>query len=282
MSVPYVPSPHALAQSLRVRVVPPTHLAGWLRAAQCYGEFRELVLELFKDRAQEILNAREEGIPTEEARLAAFARAVEREYFPLTDWLLEEYGQLLAEIPFRRDAWDWERFHYAEEYRLGIQLMWTLIEDPFDRTNAEVRVPLLLSCERDVPRVLLLRVPEIGLNPEQLHKRLDGTPFEAAALFADWQWHDTGSSFLDIEADDQLMDAEWSREAVEGLARQWKLAESVLDRIYDLATWLEEYPPARFEALLEAATNEARERYLDERRHYDHEITPDGIVAVEH
>ena len=61
------------------------------------------------------------------------------------------------------------------------------------------------------PARLLAAIPEGGLTPTDLHARLDGTPYVAAAEFADWQWGQTETIFLD--ADDEVdVDVEWTRE----------------------------------------------------------------------
>jgi hypothetical protein len=118
-------------------------------------------------------------------------------------------------------------------------------------------------------------------TPTDLHTRLDGTPYAAAAEFADWQWGQTETIFLD--ADDEIdVDVEWTRENVDALAEQWRRAEEILDRITTLTTWLEADPSTRFARLVDAVLERDHHlAYLHERRYYAFEITPDGLVAVQ-
>ena len=131
-----------------------------------------------------------------------------------------------------------------------------------------------------MPRALLTLIPEGGLTPSDLHARLDGTPYAAAAEFADWQWGQTESVFLDTD-DEVAVDIEWTRENVAVLVKHWRRAEEILDRITTLTTWLEADPPTRFTRLIDAVLERDHHlAYLHERRCYAFEITPDGLVAV--
>jgi hypothetical protein len=70
------------------------------------------------------------------------------------------------------------------------------------------------------------------------------------------------------------VDVPWTRQNVEELARQWRLAEALLGRVSELARWLEADPPGRFEQLLDAALGrDPHTTYLRERRSYACEIT---------
>jgi hypothetical protein len=143
------------------------------------------------------------------------------------------------------------------------------------------RLALLDAAEQQVPMPLLAAIPEGGLTPADLHSRLDGTPYVAAAEFADWLWSQTETIFLD--ADDEVdVDVEWTPENVAVLTEQWKRAEAILDRITALTRWLEADLPTRFARLVDAVLERDHHlAYLHERRCYAFEITPDGLVAVQ-
>jgi hypothetical protein len=141
---------------------------------------------------------------------------------------------------------------------------------------------MLDAAERRVPRALLERIPGGGLPPSELRARLDGTPYAAAAEFAAWLCHDTGSVFLDCD-DEEVVQIEWTRENVHELTEQWRQASALLDRVGALARWLEADPPAHFARLLDAvAAGEAHADYQRERQHYACEITQAGLVPVRH
>jgi hypothetical protein len=143
------------------------------------------------------------------------------------------------------------------------------------------RLVLLDAAEQHVSRMLLAAIPDGGLTPTDLHARLDRTPYIAAAEFADWLWGQTETLFLDAD-DDVDVDVEWTCENVDLLAEQWHRAEEILDRIAALTRWLEADLPTRFARLVDAVLERDHHlAYLQERRCYAFEITPDGLVAVQ-
>ena len=204
---------------------------------------------------------------------------MEAEYFPVYD--ADEYEQLVYGIPFVRDGWTSDRFHELDR-RPGELLLLTLCAQPVE-PGYDSRGPLLDAAERSVPRELLTAIPDGGLEPAELHERLDGTPYAAAAAFADWLWADTGTVFLDLDDEVEISDADWTRETVLELADQWRRADALLDRVGALATWLEADPPAHFARLLEAVLGrDAHLTYERARRLYCCEITESGLVGIPH
>jgi hypothetical protein len=131
-----------------------------------------------------------------------------------------------------------------------------------------------------LPGAVLAAIPEGGLAPAELHTRLDGTAYVAAAGFADWQWGQTETIFLD--ADDEIdVDVEWTGENVDTLVEHWRRAEEILDRITALTSWLEANLPTRFARLVDAVLERDHHlAYLQERRCYAFEITENGLIAV--
>ncbi len=270
-------APSALGRALRRTPVAPTSVAALLGSHEAYLAFRRIVRDIFPEAEAGILATRQPGGTRENARVWTFLHKVEAEYFPVYD--ADEYEQVVYGIPFVRDGWTYDRFHELDR-RPGELLLFALCAQPVE-PGYDSRVPLLDAVKRSVPRELLLAIPDGGLEPAELHERLDGTPYAAAAEFADWLWADTGTVFLDLDDEVEVSDAEWSRETVLELADQWRRAEALLNRIGAVATWLEADPPARFAELLEAALgHDTHLAYERERRLYACEITEAGLVRL--
>jgi hypothetical protein len=267
--------PTTLGQSLRRAPVLPTSVAALLSGHAAQLEFRRIVDEVFPDAATEILAARRTGERREHSRVAAFVDRVNAELFPIYE--VEEYDQVVGGIAFLRNGWSYERWHDFD-LQAGELLLSTLCAPAYDDG---ARLALLDAAEQHVSRGLLAAIPKGGLTPDDLHARLDGTPYVAAAEFADWQWGQTETIFLD--ADDEIdVDVEWTRENVDTLVEQWRRAEEILDRITALTRWLEADLPTRFARLVDAVLERDNHlAYLQERRCYAFEITPEGIVAVQ-
>lgn len=235
--------------------------------------------EVFPEAEGEILGVAETGASRESARVWAFLRKVEAEYFPCYE--AEEYEQVVCGIPFVRNGWSYDRFHELD-VRPGELLLFALCAQPY-LSGDDTRVALLDAGEAHVPRELLAEIPPDGFAPAELHERLDGTPHAAAADYADWLWGETGTVFLDFDEEIVVSDADWTRENILELAEQWRRATAVLDRIGELATWLEADLPARFARLLDAALGrDARLTYERTRRLYACEITEEGVVPIPH
>jgi hypothetical protein len=271
-------SPTALGRRLRPILVAPTALAALLGGREALQAFRRVVQEVFSEGWREIWDARERDGDREAARVWAFCARVESELFPL--WEGEQYEHVAFEVPLLRLGWSFDRYHEPAGSP-GEALLLALCSPPF-AVDAGARLAFLDAAEALVGRDLVAEIPEGGLEPAELHARLDGTPYEGAGLFADWLCGHTDAVFLD--ADDEVeVSIEWTPENVDELARQWRRAQVLLDRVGELTRWLEAEPAPRFARLLDAALGrDAHATYLQERRHYELEITPDGIVPVRH
>ena len=231
--------------------------------------------ELFPEAEAEILAAAEPGDSRETARVYAFINRVEATWFPVYE--CEEYDQIAFGIPFARNAWDYERFHELD-LRPGELLLFALCAQPYE---ADTRVPLLDAAEAHVPSEVLSQIPRGGFTPAELRERLDGTPYAAAADYADWLWGETETVFLDVD-EEVAADVEWTRENVLELAEQWRRARDILERIGQLTEWIEADPGAHFARLLDAALGrDAHLTYLQMRRFYACEITEEGLVAMQ-
>jgi hypothetical protein len=236
------------------------------------------VRELFPEAWDEVMNAREAGGDREAARVWAFCRHVETGFFPVYEG--EAYEQVAYEIPIAHQGWSIDRLHDLD-MPFGELLLACLCGDPY-LFDSGIRVAMLDEAERRVPRGLLERIPGDGLSPSELRARLDGTPYGAAADFAEWLYHDTGSVFLDVD-DEEVVSIEWTRENVDELTEQWRLGSALLERVTELTRWLEADPPAHFARLLDAVVaGEAHAEYQRERQRYACEITEAGVVPVPH
>ena len=267
--------PLALDSLLRRTAARPRSAAALLAGHASQLAFRHIVEQVFPDAAADIWNAQRPGESRETTRVEAFLGRIEANFFPV--YACEEYDQVVWGIPFVRLGWSFEAFHDLER-RLGELLLLVLCQAPVD-----MRVPLLDWAEGHIPRDLLARIPDEGFSLDEVHSQFDGTSCTSVAEFADWLWSETGTAFLDLSDDVEVTDAEWSRENVLDLAAQWQQARDILDRIDDLATWLEADPAAHFAQLLDAALgHDARLVYERTRRLYVVEISERGLVPIEH
>jgi hypothetical protein len=269
----------SLGRVMRVAPLAPTSAAALLGNYEAELTFRRIVREIFPVDGDEILVTGRGREHREHTRVWAFMQRVESTYFPVYE--LDEYDQVACGIPFVRNGWSYERLHELD-MRPGEILLFALCAQPF-APGFDSRISLLDACEAHVPRALLHDIPEEGLSPVQLHERLDDTPYAAAAGFADWLWGETGTVFLDFDDDIEVVDADWTRETVLELAEQWQRAEATLNRIDELASWLETDPPKRFSRLVDASLGrDAHLEYQRMRRLHAYEITEAGIVPTNH
>jgi len=233
---------------------------------------------VFPDDWRTIWEARDGGGSRETARCWAFCARVGAELFPVLEG--EDYGQVAFEVPLVRFGWSFDRYHDLD-CPAGEQLLLALCAPPF-AVDAGARLAVLDAAEARLGHELVAAIPPDGLMPEELHDRLDGTPYAAAAAFADWLFGRTDTVFLDCDDEVELA-IEWSRETVAELVAQWRTAKETLDRVAVLTRWLEADPAPRFARLLDAALGrDPHAAYLRARRFYDWEITADGLVPVRH
>jgi hypothetical protein len=268
--------PIALGRALRRLPVRPTSVAALLGDHAAAMEFRGIVAAIFPNAASEILAATQPGATREQARVWAFLHHVEAHYFPVFE--VDEYAQVVLGVPFIRDAWTLDRLHELDT-SVGRLLLLALCAQPY--AGMDTRIPLLDAVAGVVPTAALADLPEGGFTPDDLHARLDGTPYAAASAFADWVWGESGSVFLDLDDEIEVSDADWTPDVIAELTAQWRVAEAILDHIDALTAWLEADPPARFARLLDAALGrDAHLRYEQERSHYAIEITETGLVPI--
>ena len=83
-----------------------------------------------------------------------------------------------------RLGWSFDRYHEPAGSP-GEALLLALCAPPF-LVEVGSRLAFLDAAEALVGRDLVAEIPEGGLEPADLHARIDGTPYEGATLFADW------------------------------------------------------------------------------------------------
>ncbi|MDP3062707.1 MAG: hypothetical protein Q8O40_05800 [Chloroflexota bacterium] len=272
----------------RLQAAPPSlgALLNLIAGAEGFEDFQKLVREYLPDCEHDILA----GQPREQ--VAAFAQHFRVRYFPLHESMewgeVEEeypYSDVLTAIPIRPIGISWDDYHELEAWSTGLQLLMALVSDPYFETGEPddgARVALLESCAVKVDE-LVKRIPKHGWGPEELHKRLDGTRYAAAALCADWLWHQTDTPWLDLTYED--MDGgglDWCRENVEWFTQQWPRVEAIEGGIHDLAAWLEEAPEPHFRELLDAIRDGGPKRARRPRTLVEVFTNGDKIAAEAH
>lgn len=260
----------ALVDTVQKTTLPPSlgHLLEMLGDVELIPEFRALVQEFLPEYAGAIFSA---GDP--QAQVAAFASRFEDRYFPL-DPVFEDdpfgeigFAQLLGQIPIIALGISEDDYHdlsLSSDYLL----LWAFIESPhgYPTEDDGGRTALLEECANYLPRDLLQRLPASGFAPDDLHKLLDGTKFEALAMMGFWLWAGTENIFLDVDEEYLAQvtgEPEWSMPTVEALTRQWQQAQHTIQAIDELAKWLKAAPEARFSEVLD---------FIEERRRDDDSI----------
>ncbi|MDP2949734.1 MAG: hypothetical protein Q8P22_09395 [Chloroflexota bacterium] len=268
-----------LAGAMRQSAPPSLHrLLQWLDQGADYREFVLLTRQYLPEHEAEILG--EAGV---NIQIATFAQRFGERYFDLasefTDGMVEEYQYLTACIPIQPLGISWDDYHDLNSWRPGYQMLLALPQDPtVDPGRQGPRVALLDSCSEFVPAALLERTGQ-GYAREELHQRLDGARFEAAALAADWLCGDTDNAFLDADETMPIQE-QWDPETVRILTEHWARARDVRDRIHSLAEWLEVEPGSRFRELLDRIEGEPQPQYDPRQmRLPGREFEPEGVQA---
>lgn len=277
------PSLRALGHALRRSPPRPSALARSFRGGAGAGEFRAIVDLVFPADADALMKADLPPLNRAASRVDAFLCRVARDRFAVYQpdfddayWDGAEYDQVTRGIPFVRFGWTEEERHELDA-RPGFLLLMALCADPDgdaspagwspdDDRDDGWRVALLdaLASGIGIPAAALARLPRRGLEPAELHRRLAGGRFAAAADFARWFASGTDLACLDLSEDDDYP-VPWTRDNVATLAGEWPRAEALLERVGELAAWLEEAPVARFTALLDALLADDPVHESDER-----------------
>lgn len=270
-----VPSPRGLGYALRRRPPRPTTLARSLWGGAGAAEFRAVVELVFPADAVALMAADAPPLNRAAARVDAFLYRVDHELFAVykpdfddSYWEGAEYQQVTRGIPFVRFGWTLEEQHELD-VRPGYLLLMALCADPDDGLSTTGwppgderddgwRVALLdwLATNVGIPADTLARLPRRGIDPGELRRRLGNGQFAAAADFALWFQAGTGLACLDLSEDDDDP-VPWTHHNIDVLTSEWPRAKALLERIGELAMWLEEAPAEHFAFMLDALLAES-------------------------
>ncbi|TRZ50572.1 MAG: hypothetical protein D4S01_06470 [Dehalococcoidia bacterium] len=239
----------ALANKLLSRGVPSLSvLIAEIASVEEYADFHRLIETFLPEREQEILHQ-----STPAAQIERFASFFEDRYFPLDDYLQSgeaSYEEFVYHIPVIVMGISWDDYHeISSDWQPSSQLMTFLVENPHEE---EPYASLAEACGEHVPQELLERVPPNILSPGEAHRLLDGTRYEALALWADRLHATTNNFFLDNDYDFlyNSIPPEWDMETVQILTRDWHQADEAENRLSDFAKWFEEDLRGHLEELL--------------------------------
>jgi len=217
-------------------------LIGLIQDHQDYGDFVNLIREFLPEREPEILEPKSPA-----QQMARFADFFEDRYFPLPFFFrgleAEEYADLTRDIPLMALGFSYQDYDdLVQNGNIGAMLMTYFFRQPYGEQGA--RVALGEACQEQVPVALLQRIPDPGFTPEDLHRLLDGTPYQALATWGDLINLSAGNDFLDT--DEEMMAnsvlPEWSKENVEYFTRQWAEAEEIRQRPFEMMDKFADHP----------------------------------------
>ncbi len=260
------PRPLALAVLGRQLKLGPPSLAFLIQTlgmADVIKDFLVIVREFLPDREADIMSG---GVDLEE-----FGRCFAERYFTLDlDGLLnqgldddeEMFGELIHRIPIIVDGLSYDRYE-QEDWDLGYRMAFAIIANPYEvlqehevlqKGKPTPRVALFDSLQDSVDADVLKSLPAQGYGTRLLHKRLDGTKYEGLAMLADYIFSHTGTIVLDANYEDGMWynDLEWSRENVERLTREEKIAVKYNEAMRLILTWLEAAPREHFREIVDA------------------------------
>jgi hypothetical protein len=226
-----------------------TAIIDLLENSQSIAEFLELVKEYVPEYEAEIMGA--------DDRVREFAYYFGRRYFPLSDEInIPEYSidDFIRQIPVELMGFSYDDYHGFADFRPGYVLLLSLVESPYADDDDGSRVPILEEVGNLAGKSVLELIPEQGWSVEELHRMLDGSPYEGVAAFADWVNASTGCWQLDCSYVDYEGES-WSHDVVDVLTEQWPKVVNIQDKIQKMAEWLEEDERHNFEELLARILN---------------------------
>ncbi len=216
-----------------------------------YLDWVRIVRDLLPEREAEILAG-----TTVTEQIGLFASHFETRYFPLQEsWMWEEefsYWDFLRCIPVEVYGWTWETYHNMEDYRVGMQLMTFLFENPFEEEEGG-RVALAEMCVNHVRCQTLESVPQGGIKIGAAEQLLKGSHYQALYEWGLYMYSDTGNFFLDADYEylwSGYGSIDWDRDTIEDLTRHWQLQEEFNRRFVAFAEWLEEDPEKHLQEIL--------------------------------
>jgi len=199
-------------------------------------EFIELVREYLPDHEADIVSCDIDG------RIARFVLHFSERYFPLAetaDWDDMTLADFLHHIPVELMGFTYEDYHEFQDYRPGYILMLSVVDSPFYDPDEGGRVAIQEAVSELIGRGVMDLLPSEAWTTEQLHEKLDDTKYAGVATFADWVNAETGCLQLDANYEDYGPE-DWSRRVIGDLTEQYPRIGEIWDKIFNIATWLEE------------------------------------------
>ena len=198
--------------------------------------------------AAAILGARQPGWSREGARVTAFVERFSERYFPLV--FCEEYEELIGEVPWERQGLGWDEVSQFNGPLGQLLLIIAVLGDVTPSLDAHCDE---LHREHGIRRETLALIPRGQRALEDLEAALGGGPHAATVDMARWLYQCTGSCFLDLTWEYEVVDNEgWTGAYVADLAEQWRHARALIERVDALARHLEATPDRHFATLLRA------------------------------
>ena len=201
----------------KLQVGPPQieYLVALMEQGESFLEFLRIVREFTPQHQAEIMSETSIG-----GRCGAFAQHFGHLYFPLEDGIewgeVEEYEQIISYIPIPRMGMSYDDYHDISSDSTETLCLLALVESPYENWGDDgSRVPLLELVSGAIGKELAQRIPEGGLRPDDLQRRLSGTKVVAVALFAEEVWRSTDTVFLDVDWEDDLYGLDWSQANVQ-------------------------------------------------------------------
>lgn len=182
-----------------------------------------------------------------EPRCTEFVHRFTAKYFELAEYDFSDgYETLTMGIPIILDGITEEQYEAIQDQSPEFLCMlafvnypfyiWTSGSDKKDDGSAQ-RVPIM-EAVIDIVGDAARRLPAKGFTNKELHKKLDGTKYEALALFADWVNGDTGCWKLDYNYESQAEGPDWSQENIDELVIQEKTVIEHYRKTSEFQVWL--------------------------------------------
>lgn len=229
--------------------------------ADDYAWFAELVHRIFPQEAETVLST-----PGVRKRVERFADLFGERHFPLYAPFVEYW----TEVEYDEPPWSWLRrgipfdlagFGYDTLHELwdscseGLSALALLVRPPnaFFYGTDGIRTAWLESAAERIPVETLRRIPRDGIPIADLSEAVNGTRFEGAALACSWVFAETGNFFLDHSYDDGWYDGyadPWEDEIIAEGTVEWRRARALMESVSQLADWLEDDLPGRFDEML--------------------------------
>lgn len=246
---PPPPPVYPLAILARKLLVGPPSLAvliDLMEGTEYVSAFMELVREFLPDLETEI------QATDIYQRIDVFVHHFNQRYFPLsetTDWEEFTLADFLHHIPVELWGFTYTDYHEFQDFRPGHIAQLALTSHSFSMDEEGARIPILETLAEMAGPGVVEHIPAAGWSQEELHKKLDGTKYEGAAVFADWVNQDTGTIMLNGNYEEYDPEP-WTRSTVDMLTEERSRVLELWDKMSDMSAWLEEDLPKNIRELV--------------------------------